>query len=187
MKSLKINKTFRAFIGIPISPAIQNKIRSLIHPLKQIDELKKLRWQKSENWHITLLFLGALDKEKYKKLITEIKPIMRNFNPFLLRFSTLKLFPNTKKPIALVLQPKQDIELKNLAEKLNKAAKKVGFEIEKRSFKPHLTIAKIDRNVKPKFITPIPTDDLQFTVDHFHLYKSEPSEAGSKYTIMVDF
>jgi 2'-5' RNA ligase len=187
VKPSETNKTFRAFIGVPIPLDIQNKITSLIQPLKKIDALEILRWQPPENWHITLRFLGDIQEEKRQPLIAAIQSALKDTAPFSLNFSSLKLFPNPKSPIALVLQPEHVIDLTVLAIKIDKASNSVGFESEKRAFKPHLTLARIDRKKHASIeinVETIKVPNLSFTTNQIHLYKSDRTENGSRYTIV---
>lgn len=187
MNPSETNKAFRAFIGAPIPKDIQDKIIELIQPLKEINGLEMLRWQPPENWHITLRFLGDINEEQCEPLMAAIQSSIANTEALSLNFSSLKLFPSPKNSIALILQPEHVVDLTVLAIKIDKATKSLGFESEKRAFKPHLTLAKIDRKKHEPIeinVETIKIPNLNFTVDQVHLYQSELTEEGSRYTAL---
>ncbi|GAB6067300.1 RNA 2',3'-cyclic phosphodiesterase [Methylothermus subterraneus] len=129
-----------------------------------------------EKFHITLLFLGEVPEDKIEalKALAEKLPLI----PCELTFDRLE---HWVRPAVLCLTA-QAIP-KPLAEwvkSLRKRVRKLGFQLESRPFRPHLTLArKVKKRIAARAIDPI-----AWPVREVALVASELSPEGSRYQVL---
>lgn len=63
---------FRTFIATALNLEERKKLSQLIEHLKENQDLKKLKWLKPENVHLTLHFFGNTSQNKLDSLILEL-------------------------------------------------------------------------------------------------------------------
>ena len=56
-------------------------------------DLKAVKWTAEENLHITLAFLGNMEKSRIQPLINELTAELKNFDKFKLAFKAMVLAP----------------------------------------------------------------------------------------------
>ncbi|RMF94568.1 MAG: RNA 2',3'-cyclic phosphodiesterase, partial [Candidatus Schekmanbacteria bacterium] len=139
------------FIAIDIG----NEVReNLVSSLMEISHLsKKVKLVKAESIHLTIKFLGNSKTSLLPNIIQNIENAVCDMTQFQLEAKGLGAFPNLQKPrvIWAGLREKNSHILQQLYFKIEEAMFEVGFEKERREFKPHLTLARIkypERNTK---------------------------------------
>ena len=176
----------RTFIAIEIPLLIKNKIADFQRILMQEDT--KVKWVKLESMHITLKFLGEIDKNLIDDLNNEILVSVKNFDPFQININETGVFPNFKKPkiIWLGIKSTNNI-LISLATQIDNNINNLGFPKEKRTFKAHITLGRIkdlyniDTLIK-KLEQNSNFDGGIFTVKNIIIMQSELKPTGAVYT-----
>ncbi len=113
--------------------SLQNKVNSLSGKLKLVEP---------NNLHYTLLFLGEVPKAKIDILKRELEHV-KHVSPFDLELKGIGVFPNLGRPrVFWVSSGKGSEELIKLAKEVRNVLKPLGHK-DSKSFKPHLTIARI--------------------------------------------
>ena len=172
----------RCFVSINIPEQIKQEINIIQKKIPFSDVIKGKKTE-LENLHLTLKFLGEINKDKLedvKKRLNEIK-----FKKFETEINKIGLFDNQKKIILWLyltncnkLQRQIDEKLKDL------------FKPEKR-FMSHLTIARIKEiKNKKRFLKELPNikiPKIKFQIDNFYLMKSMLTSAGPKYEIISEY
>lgn len=127
-------------------------------------------------FHITLLFLGEVPEDKIEELKTLAAKLP--LAPCELTFDRVE---HWVRPAVLCLTAKAVPDpLAELLEVLKRGVHKLGFKLEKRPFRPHLTLArKVKRRVAGCEIEPI-----HWSVHEFTLVASELSAEGSCYRVL---
>lgn len=129
----------RAFVGVRIDPQTAQKISEVQSQLKR--KLPGVRWVGRENLHFTLKFLGPIEEAK-RELITEaLEGALKLFPRFSILARGIGVFPDIRKPRVLWVGL-EGSSLAPLATEVEKALEPIGFEREKRGFKPHLTVGR---------------------------------------------
>ena len=171
----------RCFIALDLPRNIINEMVGIQEIIKQ----KKLfdgNLVDSENLHLTLKFLGEIDKEKIEEVKKRLKKI--NFKEFETRLGEIGVFSSKYSGYIKVLW----VELKGgglfeLHKKIDEALTGL-FEPEQR-FMAHITLARIkrvyDKNGFLDYISKIKLPEIKFKVDKFYLKTSELFEAGAVY------
>ena len=130
----------RTFICVEITDKeILYTIENTITKLKKIQGVKPV---KPSQMHLTLKFLGEITETQIEK-IKEILDLWRE-ECFDLSLEEIGCFPNLKRirVIWMGIREGKDI-LRHLAKKINEDLKPIGIPTEKRSYTPHLTLARV--------------------------------------------
>ena len=148
----------RTFLAIKIVPG--DKMREIYHHFR--DELsgEKIKWVDLDSMHITLCFLGDTREDVIESLKPEITETANGFPALKLHFRGCGIFKNIRDPRVIWIGMKPDRVLSELKTSLDNLVVRAGFTLEKRDFRPHLTIARI------KWIRN--TDLLGNLVDKYH-------------------
>lgn len=132
----------RAFIAVEIDLPNKQKISGLISDLKKSDA--DVKWVNESQMHLTLKFLGNIEENRVCDISDVLENISKDFRTFSLCLSDIGAFPNIRKPRVIWISiDKGYEELKLLADKVETGLVKLGFEKEKREFKPHLTLGRV--------------------------------------------
>lgn len=184
------NQTKRLFVGIEVSP----KVKSLTSLLKTTLQSGSgnIRWIYSGNLHLTLSFIGDVNKTKIPDLVQEIEQVSGQ-SSFKLSIEGTGVFPNEKRLRILWLGiNKGKNKLIELQQTIDKAV--IPFKQSERldNFRPHITIARVKRNVKVwkinirEFLNTIYAP-IEFYVNSVVLYESELHPKGAHYTKIKEF
>ena len=131
----------RAFISVDFSEkSIQENIRNLQNEIKSSEA--HLRLVNPNILHITLEFLGDITENQVrivKNVLDELE-----FNSMKLNVSNPNVLPDENYIRVVYCELDGDIEpLKEIQRALRKKLRENGFRVDKRPFKPHLTIARV--------------------------------------------
>ena len=136
-----------------------------------------------KNIHLTLNFLGT--RSDIDKIIERLKTV--SFKPFNLHLTNTGFFPTVDEPRVLWVGLEQSIELVSLQRQIDLLFKP------KKSFKAHLTIARI-KGVDEKHrlaiidaVQRLKVKPLSFKVSSFKLFKSTLTPLGPVYEVLETF
>ena len=132
----------RTFIAIDLDKEIKDALFALIDKLRERSQ--NIRWVRREAMHLTLKFLGEINKEKISEIENTLGKVVRNYQPFFLKIKGTGYFPPKKKnPRVLWTGVEADEVLTSLQQTLERELQKIGFPEEKREFHPHLTLGRV--------------------------------------------
>jgi 2'-5' RNA ligase len=167
----------RLFLGIPIGEEARNALRSHL----QGEELPG-RVVPPENWHLTLRFLGDTPPDRLERLREELRAAEVGSRTAV-GFDGLGAFPRAARASVLWLGVEEGADaLCALAERMEATARRAGFPAEKRPFRPHLTLSRIQppRDVRP-LIERVPPLSERMPVDAVVLFLSHLGRAPARY------
>lgn len=124
--------------------------------------------------HVTLAFLGNVPHERLDALIDIGALCARDARAFTL---TLDRIGGTSKGIAWLAPGMIPAELASLHEALVARLGEAGFPVERRRFRPHVTLAR--RCTAPARRRDV--EPIAWTVDRLALVASTPAPGGSRY------
>lgn len=180
----------RAFIAVEINNQAKQKISKLISILKKSDADAK--WATEDQMHLTLKFLGNVNKDKIQEISEAISVISNNFKSFAVSFSEIGAFPNTSHPRVIWLGIGKGAEsLKMLNDETEAALEKLGFVKESREFEPHLTLARIrsSKNISNliKLVGEINcTIRDEVPIHKLTLFQSSLNPKGAVYSVLLE-
>lgn len=129
----------RAFVAVRISPDMAEKISEVQDQLTQ--SLSGVRWVAPGNLHFTVKFLGAVQEERITSITNALQQALRIIPRFVMVGRGIGVFPDIRK--ARVLWVGLEGEgLRSIVTEVEAALDAIGFEREKRVFRPHLTIGR---------------------------------------------
>ncbi|HXG50249.1 MAG TPA: RNA 2',3'-cyclic phosphodiesterase [candidate division Zixibacteria bacterium] len=129
----------RAFVGIRLDGRVVRAIAAAIEELKP--KLHGIRWVAPEAFHLTLKFLGPISEEKIEPISSALGRSAKLFSRFTINAKGLGVFPETGRPRVLWVGLEAR-GLEALASRVESELEPLGFDREKRSFTPHLTVGR---------------------------------------------
>ena len=183
----------RTFIAVDFSPEVIRKINNVITFFKTQTPEKALKWVAPENLHLTVKFLGDVPDNKIEQVKMLINQSLQNVKSFEIGVEGLGMYPNPGSPRVVWLGITCGEPLKEIKKKLDLQLQKADIEPERRSFSPHLTIARVRRNADKQTVKEIGEALSKFKVDslgkcrinHVILYKSELTPKGPIYSPLL--
>ena len=173
----------RSFIAVSVPPEAAVNLRTAQDRLREADP--GVKWVNPENFHITLKFLGNVDRRILTDLWHSVGEALNGTPPFTMRFRGLGAFPNADRPRVVWAGIGDGAsELTQLATRVEEACAQHGFEREKRAFHAHLTLGRARRPgpspALASILTGLAEADLGETdIDRTLLMKSELARSGA--------
>ena len=135
----------RAFIAIAPPPEVIGEVADLIERLRKGLNFTSCRpaWIPAESVHMTLLFLGRLERDHVEEAAEQLRLTAQNYGPLILRFRELGVFPHWSDPRVLWLGVKdKSRQLKFLQAELARRLAHLAFRPDGQAFHPHITLAR---------------------------------------------
>jgi len=139
---------WRVFLAIEISPALQASLQRPLDGLASLGE--SIRVNPVERMHLTLHFLGHLPVPRVEDLSSRLAPIVETHHPFRLVARGVGAFPSVSRA-QVVWAGISGTELPRLVAlqgDLGDRLRQAGVPVEDRRFRPHLTLARVQRPLR---------------------------------------
>jgi RNA 2',3'-cyclic 3'-phosphodiesterase len=186
----------RTFIALEMNEAQQRHLAEVIRRMSA--QLPSVRWVNPAGIHLTLAFLGEMTDEQLGGVMHAVERAARQSKAFSYRLSRLGFFGSPRQPRVIWMGIDEPTgALAHLHRVLNRELDRRGFEVDKRPFSPHLTLARVR--------DPLSADELQklqtiltgkqegfvatdaYMVEHLYVMKSELARDGAHYTCMQSY
>jgi len=137
-------QTKRLFVGTFIDTSI---IEYYYPSFKEdFDTVSTGKWVELENLHFTYKFLGDVEYDKIEFIQDSLKDLLVRYNSKII-LKGLNVFPNPAMPKVLFANIyNRDNKILNIFKEIEKRVISLGFDKEKRKFRPHLTLKRIKSN-----------------------------------------
>jgi 2'-5' RNA ligase len=177
----------RVFIAVDLPDDVRSSLGEIERDLKGVSD--SARWVAPASLHVTLKFIGEIAESRVAAIDSALAAVRWPSFPVIVRGTGF--FPNNRGPrvfwVGLESPP-----LEGLAGEIERRMEDLGFEKEKRPFRPHLTLARardmrIDRSVvvaSEKFAR---HDFGSFEADRFHLFQSTLKPSGAVYNKLKQY
>ena len=182
----------RAFVAIKIPAEVKEELAELLHRLERLPF--SMKWVELENLHLTLGFLGYIEKDKLDTLCQAIGKGTVGISPFVVRPSRIVCFPSFSRPRVIVLELKGEVFLlEKLQKQIEKNLLEAGFK--PKVTKPHLTLGRVGKKVKTserrtlgKKLMSLSFDfQKELPVNIVTVFKSDLFPQGPVYTKLREF
>lgn len=150
--------------------------------------LEGARWRPFENFHLTLAFIGEADRHGLAAADDALAAI--DAPDFDLKLSGLGFFGD-RKPRAVWAGVEAEPALAHLQAKVETALRRAGFDLERRKFTPHVTLAYLKGARRDDVARYCAVNGLfqspAFHVKQFSLYASHLGGEASHYEALADY
>lgn len=165
----------RLFVAIRPPEGVREQLLDLMGGLPDV------RWQNDEQLHLTLRFIGEVERPVAEDIAAALQQI--RFERFSIALAGVGKFEKRRNGALWAgVQPKD--QLKALAAKVERACQSAGLEPEQRAYHPHITLARskgrapgldgfLERNA--------PLASHPWEVGEFILYESRLGRDGAHY------
>ncbi len=138
----------RTFIAIELSQGLKDSLIRLQDRLKRQVAKRSLRWARPGGIHLTLKFLGNVPAPRIASVSRAVEAACEGFDQFTVELAGMGCFPNPRRPRVVWVGVREPTgTLVRLHKAVESALVELGFEPEDRSFKPHLTLGRVQRKV----------------------------------------
>lgn len=172
----------RLFVAIRPPQAIRDLL------IDAMDDSPELRWVPEDNIHLTLRFIGEVERP----VAEDVAAALGNIHAprFDLRVSGVGQFARRKGgALWAAVQPRTDVAA--LAAKIERACQATGLEPERRAFHPHITLARWSgrsSSAVQRFLSAAAgLASEAFTVAGFTLFESRLSRHGAHYEPVAEY
>jgi len=185
-------KSIRAFLAIELPDGVLTEIGVIQTRLTKALQ-GAIRWVKPEGIHLTLKFFGDISERDIATISRAVKDQANGMKPFALDVKTLGVFPDLNRPRVIWLGIDGDIQpLMMFQRSLDQKLYENGFSKEDRSFRPHLTLARIKERKGLIGLAKVVERKDNYMAGHFNageltLFRSQLTPAGAVYTKLACF
>ncbi|HLA09758.1 MAG TPA: RNA 2',3'-cyclic phosphodiesterase [Pyrinomonadaceae bacterium] len=180
---------WRLFCAIETSEELRQQVSKHIRRLREKHNHIRASWVTESNLHLTIKFIGNVPLQNVDILTSAAARAVNELRKFNIASAGTGVFPRSNSPRVLWIGINDPSgELAQLYARLEKECVTAGFQPEDRSFKPHLTLARVR---EPNQARALALDHLQSTfkpielpVSELLVVRSQMSNKGSTYTVI---
>ncbi|MBN2361889.1 MAG: RNA 2',3'-cyclic phosphodiesterase [Deltaproteobacteria bacterium] len=145
----------------------------------------RVRWTRNEGRHVTLAFLGQVDDSRVAELGQLVAAVAARHQPLAVKVGGMGAFPNTRRARVLwVGVADASGALERLAADLQQSLRSVGYELDEREFRGHVTLGRVaDRQGVDvnEAHAEVPAQSVAVQLDALVLFESQLSPSGARY------
>jgi len=161
-------------------------IRDLL--IDAMDDSPELRWVPDENLHLTLRFIGEVERPLAEDIAAALATIRSP--AFDLRIAGVGQFAQRNGgALWAAVEPREPVAA--LAAKVERACMTAGLEPERRAFHPHITLARWNRRSSQAVQAFLERNrglaSEPFALDRFTLFESRLSRHGAHYEAVAEY
>jgi len=180
----------RTFVAFDTTPGQKATLTNTVAALRRSGA--DVRWESPDKFHVTLKFLGETEEGALNQICDRISAVCANAQPMTLSINRLGCFPNLRQPRVIWAGCKTEYpELHTLKTQLEKALKDCGFDSEKQTFHPHITLGRVRgiRGINDLISTlkTVTFESFNLSVGNLVLVKSVLHRSGSVYSTLESF
>jgi 2'-5' RNA ligase len=176
------------FLAIPVPEEVKKHLSERASIMKK--RLTYGYWTDRADYHITLFFIGEASSEQIDQLKAELWKIAVKQPATEIRLNGFGTFGKKDEPRVVWMGVQYDSYLPALSQAVQECAVKVGFQEEKRPYRPHITIAKKWRGrpvTNEEWQDSLPEfEPLGWRAVEFALYRVEPAQTP-RYVMVERF
>ena len=179
----------RLFLAINLSSEVRRDVADATVPLRE--HSPELAWVREPLLHLTLKFLGEQPAERVDEIQDILASVAGRHRELVMNIGGIGAFPNFRRARVVWIGVAQDPRLELLHHDVEVACESIGFEVEGRPFRPHLTLARVknplaDDKARELSRLAMRTDyRTDFIVRSIDLMRSDLSSDGPTYTTVV--
>lgn len=144
-----MGSSLRGFIGIEVADGLRQAISPLMEELMKL-RILGLRPTRICNLHLTLKFLGDISPDELRRGTLAVSKAVSTLQPFTVDIGGVEIVPSVQRARVLSCSPQGGRKnLIDLHSAVEQAMISLGFPKGKGYFRPHITLARLNRRVAP--------------------------------------
>lgn len=182
--------TWRLFVAIDLGDEARRALRAAQETCRRAN--LPVRWVDVAGAHLTLKFIGEVERERVPALATALRAVAARHRPLALHTDAPGAFPDLRRARVLWLGVAGALDaLAALQRDVDGALAGLGIPREAKPFRPHLTLGRAREGASPppadlaaafagvrRVAAPLPADELR-------LMRSELGPGGARYTTLL--
>lgn len=184
----------RLFVACEVPDDVRENIGSIIETLRSRSGTA-VRWIRPEGVHVTLKFLGEVPVKQLPAIKLAVQEAVVGHSPFELEFSSIGTFGGREGLRIMWVGIAGDVlRLEALVRAVNAALAVVGFEPERRPFRPHLTLGRVRDEIPTRqraeievAVGKMDVPPSAWRTTHVSLMRSRLTTAGAVYEVLATF
>ena len=143
----------RLFLAINFPESVRERIAEASAPLREA--APAVRWVKPELLHLTVKFFGEQPDDAVPPLRDAIAGAAARHRPLELLLDGAGAFPNLRRPRVVWIGVEPSARLELLFHDTEIACERLGFPLEGKVFRPHVTIGRVRPGTAPDALRPL--------------------------------
>ena len=185
-------ETLRTFIALPLPPIWIQQLAATIHELGEVLP-SGVRWVSPGGIHLTLKFLGETDSRLVSRIIDALAESFAEASSPTLVLSALGTFPTGRNPRVIWAGVSGGVEgLADLHQRAEQSVNDLGWSIDTRPFRPHLTLGRVrdrlNNRQRQRILDVVASARLPVISSwrpyNVRLYRSVLTPHGAQYSIL---
>lgn len=184
----------RLFVACEVPDDVKDSIGEVIENLRARSG-NAVRWIRPEGVHVTLKFLGEVPTKKLPAVKLAIQEAVVGHSPFELEFSNIGTFGGREGLRIMWVGIAGDVlRLEALVRAVNAALAVVGFEPERRPFRPHLTLGRVRDEISTRHraeievaVGKVSVPPVSWRTAQVSLMRSRLTAQGATYEVLATF
>ncbi len=136
----------RLFVAINLPGEVKDELWKATEPLRA--RRYPVRWVAPESIHLTLKFLGEVDPSRESEIVGALGRAIEGTRRFRMPVGGFGAFPSVEQPRVLWVGCEGVPQLELLQHRVECQMERIGFALEGRPFRPHLTLARAARGAR---------------------------------------
>jgi RNA 2',3'-cyclic 3'-phosphodiesterase len=142
------------------------------------------KWLHQDDYHITLAFLGHASESMRVDAVERVQQALKEKRAFTLSLDEMGTFGDRELPRILWTSVKREEQLYEIQKRVYTACLEAGFKLDKKPFKPHITLARKFNGTlftleNVQHTADIKQESMKFTASTVTLYQSHLGESPS--------
>jgi 2'-5' RNA ligase len=178
----------RLFLAINFPEAVRERIAEACAPLREA--APDVRWVNPALLHLTVKFFGDQPDDAVPVLHEAIANTAARHRPMELVLEHVGAFPNLRRPRVVWIGVEPSARLELLFHDTEIACERLGFPLEGKVFRPHVTIGRVRPGTAPDALRPLAraAADVQLQqsvyVETLDLMASDLSGSGPRFALL---
>lgn len=177
----------RAFIAVNLPPAVRTGMWEAAEPLRSGGF--PFRWVRPESLHLTVKFLGQVATAREADIIAGLVEAGRGTKVFSAGIGGFGAFPSPRRPRVVWVGLEAVPALEMLHHRVEQQMESLGFALEGRPFRPHITLGRVRRDTRASHVAGFEAalERLEYLgetlVASVDLMESELYPDGARYSV----
>ncbi|MEO7664491.1 MAG: RNA 2',3'-cyclic phosphodiesterase [Candidatus Limnocylindrales bacterium] len=179
----------RLFVAVPVPEDVASAVGAVIDSTRAAlgDDARAIRWVQMAGLHLTIRFLGPTPPDRIPEIRAAVDAVTADHARFAVRLAGAGAFPEAGRPRALWIGISEGVDgLAAIAGDLETRLAAAGWQMERRPYRPHVTVARTDGiRVGPVAATILAEVasvlDVGFEADRIVLYRSHLGSGPGRY------